>query len=102
MPTWLLQEGEPSYKQFAEERDGILSSLKRRAVIMEEALNKLDGVTCNPAEGSLYVFPRIRLPKGAIDAAKEVHPAPAWPRLQESRGRSGDVMPFVRVPSVSR
>ena len=39
---------------------------------MEEALNKLDGVTCNPAEGSMYVFPRIRLPKGALDAAKEV------------------------------
>ncbi len=55
-----------------EERDGILSSLKRRAVIMEEALNKLDGVSCNPAEGSMYVFPRIRLPKGALDAAKEV------------------------------
>ncbi len=29
------QEGDPSYKLFAEERDGILSSLKRRAVIME-------------------------------------------------------------------
>ena len=80
-PMTMLQEGEPSYKQFAEERDGILSSLKRRAVIMEEALNKLDGVTCNPAEGSMYVFPRIRLPKGALDAAKEVRPAPPPPLL---------------------
>ena len=72
------QEGEPSYKQFVEERDGILSSLKRRAVIMEEALNKLDGVSCNPAEGSMYVFPRIRLPKGALDAAKEVGHCFPW------------------------
>ena len=29
------QEGDPSYKLFVEERDGILSSLKRRAIIME-------------------------------------------------------------------
>ncbi len=38
----------------------------------QEALNKLEGVSCNPAEGSMYVFPRIRLPAGAIEAAKEV------------------------------
>lgn len=33
------------------ERDGILGSLKRRAEIMTDALNKLEGVTCVPTQG---------------------------------------------------
>ena len=37
---------------------------------LEEAFNKLEGVTCNKTEGAMYLFPRIRLPQKAIKAAE--------------------------------
>jgi alanine transaminase len=64
-------KGDESYENYIQERDGILESLKRRAIKLADALNKLEGVTCNPAEGAMYVFPQIRLPKGAVQAAEE-------------------------------
>lgn len=36
----------------------MLGSLARRAAKLVEGLNKLQGVTCNAAEGALYAFPR--------------------------------------------
>jgi alanine transaminase len=41
-----------------QERDAVLGSLARRASKLVEGLNKLQGVTCNDAEGALYAFPR--------------------------------------------
>lgn len=61
----LLQEGEESYELFAKERRGLLDSLKRRAKLLVSALNKLEGVTCNEAEGALYAMPQLKLPAGA-------------------------------------
>lgn len=46
------QPGNESYEQYKEERDSTLESLKRRAVIMVDGLNKLEGVTCAPTEGT--------------------------------------------------
>ena len=43
--------GDPSYKQFIEEKDGLLNSLKRRARRMTDAFNALEGVTCQETEG---------------------------------------------------
>jgi alanine transaminase len=62
--------GDKSYEQFARERDAILSSLARRAKMMTEAMNKLEGVSCNAAEGAMYVFPRLHLPERALKAAE--------------------------------
>lgn len=62
--------GDESYERFAQERDGILSSLARRAKVLTEAMNKLEGVSCNAAEGAMYVFPRLHLPKRALKAAE--------------------------------
>jgi alanine transaminase len=67
-----LQPGDESYEQFAEERDGILSSLARRAKVFTEAMNKLEGVTCNKVEGAMYLFPRLNLPERAMRAAGAV------------------------------
>ncbi|KAI5064951.1 hypothetical protein GOP47_0019646 [Adiantum capillus-veneris] len=64
--------GDGSYVLYAKERDEILSSLGRRVKMFVEALNKLEGVTCNEAEGALYLFPRIELPKEALRAARSV------------------------------
>uniref|UniRef100_A0A3Q7FWK2 alanine transaminase n=1 Tax=Solanum lycopersicum TaxID=4081 RepID=A0A3Q7FWK2_SOLLC len=81
--------GDESYESFSAEKDAILSSLARRAKILEDAFNSLEGVTCYKAEGALYSFPRINLPDKAIKAAEEAKTAPdafyAW-RLLNATG----------------
>jgi aspartate/methionine/tyrosine aminotransferase len=44
--------------------------------LLEDAFNNLEGFTCNKAEGAMYLFPQIRLPKKAIEAAKASGKAP--------------------------
>lgn len=57
MPTYSVtdrssvQPGDESYELYEKERDGVLGSLKRRAQIMVDTLNKLDGISCQPTEG---------------------------------------------------
>ncbi|GFP92503.1 alanine aminotransferase 2 mitochondrial, partial [Phtheirospermum japonicum] len=68
--------GDESYESYSAEKDAILSSLARRAKSLEEAFNGLEGVTCNRAEGAMYLFPRIHLPNKAIAASKSVNTAP--------------------------
>ncbi|KAG8494629.1 hypothetical protein CXB51_011984 [Gossypium anomalum] len=68
--------GDESYESYSAERDGILSSLARRAKTLEDAFNKLEGVTCNKAEGAMYLFPRIDLPEKVIKAAEAAKKAP--------------------------
>ena len=80
------KKGEPSYKLFVEEHDTIygitpsninsLESLKRRAVKLAKAFNALEGVTCNEAQGAMYLFPKISIPQKALDAAKVEGHAP--------------------------
>lgn len=65
------QEGDPSYPLYAQERDAILKSLNHRAKMVEEAMNKMEGVSCNSVEGSMYAFPRVRLPPAALKAAEK-------------------------------
>ncbi|KAL9247239.1 hypothetical protein vseg_020691 [Gypsophila vaccaria] len=67
--------GDESYETFQAEKDAILSSLTRRAKILEGAFNSLEGVTCNETEGAMYLFPRINLPDKAIKAAESVSTA---------------------------
>merc|ERR1719230_2408977 len=68
--------GDESYATYTAERDGILSSLKRRGDKLAVALNKLEDVTCNPADGAMYLFPQIRLPKLAVEAAAKKNMPP--------------------------
>lgn len=68
--------GSPSHARYIAERDGIFSSLKDRAGQVVNALNALEGVTCNPAEGAMYAFPRITLSEKACQKAAERKLAP--------------------------
>ncbi|KAL2336344.1 hypothetical protein Fmac_010790 [Flemingia macrophylla] len=68
--------GDESYESFMAEKGNILASLARRAKTLEDAFNKLEGVTCNRAEGAMYLFPQIRLPQKAIKAAGAENTAP--------------------------
>ncbi|KAK3127706.1 hypothetical protein QOZ80_7AG0577350 [Eleusine coracana subsp. coracana] len=68
--------GDESFESFMVEKDGILSSMARRAKALEEAFNSLEGITCNKAEGAMYMFPRLHLPQKAIGAAQAAGTAP--------------------------
>jgi alanine transaminase len=68
--------GDASYDLFVRERDGILSSLRRRARRLSAAMAELEGASCEAAEGALYAFPRIRLSAKAIAAAAAAGKAP--------------------------
>ncbi|OQA35216.1 MAG: Glutamate-pyruvate aminotransferase AlaA [Acidobacteria bacterium ADurb.Bin340] len=60
--------GEPSHARYTEERDGILSTLKERAVLLAGGLNSIPGIQCNTVAGAMYAFPKITLPAGRTDA----------------------------------
>ena len=62
--------GDPSYDLWHAERTEALESLRMRADRLANALDALPGVTCAPAEGALYLFPRVEIPIKAIAAAR--------------------------------
>lgn len=68
--------GAPSYAQYATERDSIKESLFRRAQKVLAVLQKLPGVTCNPAQGAMYLFPQLHLPRAAVAAARAAGQVP--------------------------
>ncbi|CAG8570675.1 3397_t:CDS:2 [Acaulospora colombiana] len=70
------KRGDPSHELYQKELKGIYASLKRRSEKLSGLFNSLDGVTCNDAKGSMYLFPRIRLPPKAIEAAREAGKQP--------------------------
>ncbi|HOV93541.1 MAG TPA: aminotransferase class I/II-fold pyridoxal phosphate-dependent enzyme [Spirochaetales bacterium] len=59
--------GDPSYEAYEAEKQGILSELKKRAVLLSEGLNKIPGISCQPIAGAMYAFPSITLPEGRTD-----------------------------------
>lgn len=65
-------QGEHSYEKYVSEQNAIFDSLKRRAIVLGDALNQFEGVTCNASEGAMYLFPKIRIPKNAIEAAQKL------------------------------
>lgn len=70
------QEGEPSYEQFIEEKNKVLSSLAKRAKMVAETFNSVPGMSCNIVQGAMYAFPQIMIPERAIEAAKTAGQAP--------------------------
>ena len=48
----------------------IKDSCKKKAKIITEVHNSVENVKCNEVAGAMYAFPRITLPKKAIEAAK--------------------------------
>nr|QKY15195.1 alanine aminotransferase (GPT) [Polytomella parva] len=86
------KEGEPSYELYASERDAILGSLRRRAQVLVSGLRKLEGVTCNDAEGALYAFPCIKLPAQAVAEAKRIGKQPDWLYSREMLDATGIVV----------
>merc|ERR1711970_807735 len=61
--------GEPSYNSWLEQKEGTLCSLARRAQLVAETLNTIEGFTCITVQGAMYAFPRVHLPSKVLDAA---------------------------------
>ncbi|CAO3637264.1 unnamed protein product [Cunninghamella echinulata] len=68
--------GDESYPQYRDEVDTIYKSLIRRSTKLASCFNSLENMTCNDAEGAMYLFPQLRLPQKAIDAAKKENMSP--------------------------
>merc|ERR1712096_550459 len=52
------------------ETDAVLASLKDRSIMVHEKLNQIPGIVCNDLQGAMYAFPRIEIPKRAIEIAE--------------------------------
>ncbi|KAI8091095.1 pyridoxal phosphate-dependent transferase [Gilbertella persicaria] len=68
--------GDASYDSYKSEIRAIYESLRRRSKKLESVFNRLEGVSCQPAEGSMYLFPQVVLPQKAIEEAKKHRMAP--------------------------
>ncbi|GJN71982.1 alanine aminotransferase [Purpureocillium lilacinum] len=63
------KQGEPSYELYNKEYTGIHEGLRERATALHKAFSQMEGVECAEPQGAMYLFPTIRLPKKAVDAA---------------------------------
>ena len=61
------RKGDPSWELYNREKTAILDEMKKRATLLAEGLNKIDGITCNTIAGAMYAFPCITLPPGKSD-----------------------------------
>jgi aspartate/methionine/tyrosine aminotransferase len=59
--------GQPSHERYAREKKEILDALARKARIVGEGLDAVEGIACNEVAGAMYAFPRITLPPGITD-----------------------------------
>mmetsp|Transcript_8273 Transcript_8273/g.24874 ORF Transcript_8273/g.24874 Transcript_8273/m.24874 type:complete len:710 (-) Transcript_8273:70-2199(-) len=65
-----------SYALFEKENGAIYDGLKERSQKLVEGLNDIPGISCVPAEGAMYAFPRIEIPSRAFQRAKELGTTP--------------------------
>lgn len=65
------REGEPSHALYKQEYDGIFNGLKERAHALWKAFGKMEGVECGEPQGSMYLFPTIKVPAKAAEAAEK-------------------------------
>lgn len=70
------ENGKEVTDKFNQEKEEILSSLKRKAKIATEILNTMTNVECQEVEGAMYCFPRIKFSQAAIQEAERRRIAP--------------------------
>lgn len=64
--------GDPSYELYKKETDETYGSLRRKAIALSKGIGSFEGVSCNPSEGAMYLFPKISIPNAAILKANEL------------------------------
>ncbi|KAI9349973.1 pyridoxal phosphate-dependent transferase [Pilaira anomala] len=68
--------GDASYESYTGEIKTIYESLVRRSKKLEGVFNKMEGVSCQSAQGSMYLFPQVTLSDKVAEAAKKENMAP--------------------------
>lgn len=68
--------GEESHELHEFEKNQVLSELKRKANLVADTFNSLDGIKSNNVAGAMYAFPRIEMPLKAIEKAKSLNCQP--------------------------
>lgn len=68
--------GDESYEQDRLERETIHEELDRRAALLHDTFNSLEGIECQKPRGAMYLFPQIKLPYKAIQAAQHLEQTP--------------------------
>ena len=56
------EPGDESYHQYQTERTAVLESLGRKARILGEGINRIEGMSLVPPFGAMYAFVRLELP----------------------------------------
>ena len=69
-------KNDESYPLFEQETKAIFNGLKERAKVLVDGLNSIPGITCVPAEGAMYAFPRVDVSEKAFEKAKEMGTTP--------------------------
>jgi alanine transaminase len=69
-------QGDVSYESHQAEKKAIFDSLRRRSKIVSDGLNNIPGISCQTATGSMYCFPSVEMPKGALPAAEKMGVSP--------------------------
>jgi len=64
------QPGSESYELFQEEKAHVLAELKKKAKLVADTFNAIDGVSCQTVQGAMYAFPQITLPAKFIAEAE--------------------------------
>ena len=54
--------GDESYETYVKERDGVLSSLKKKAEILGNGIREIEGMSVDIPQGAMYAFVKIQLP----------------------------------------
>lgn len=75
--------GQDSYNLYEKEKSAILSSLEKKAKLVAETFNSVQGVKTNQVAGAMYAFPRLDLPKKAIAKAQSIGQEPDFLYAQE-------------------
>ena len=55
-------EGDESYAEYVQERDGILGALRAKAEVLGRGINAIEGMSLELPQGAMYGFVRIHLP----------------------------------------
>lgn len=93
--------GDASYDQWLVETTTTHDNLASRSKYMCERFNQLDGMSCQPAEGAMYLFPQITMPEKAVAKAKEIgKPADVMYTL-DLLGESSLLRPCPRRPMIT-
>lgn len=54
--------GDESYETYAREKEAVVSSLKRKAEILGNGINRIEGMSVDIPQGAMYAFVRMHLP----------------------------------------